>query len=130
MYFTVTQILAPSSFFKKMRDVKSMRWIDTRVNFQNFRKEAPKKSKSWTLSEQLATLQAPSVLTRLPLIIQMNGRLVIKLDRCNTGRYRHLTGQSANMFSVLFYIFNKPHKMKERWKIKGHAQAVQHSSLH
>lgn len=107
--------------------------IHLRVNFQNFRKEAPKKSfvPPWTLSEQLATLRkAPSVLTRLPLIIRMNGRLVIKQDRCNTGRYSHLAGQSTNMFSALLYIFNKPHKMKERWKIKGRAQAVQHSSRH
>ncbi len=39
---------------------KLMRWIDARVNFQNFRKEAPKKYfvPSWTFSEQLATLQA------------------------------------------------------------------------
>lgn len=36
-------------------------------------------------------------------------------------------GQSANMFSALLYIFNKPHKLKERWKIKAeHGQLSIH----
>lgn len=80
-----------------------------------------------------ATLQATesSLCTHtLAFNNRMNGRLVIKRDRCNPWRYSHLAGQSANMFSALLYIFNKPHKMKEGWKIKGRAQAVQHSSRH
>lgn len=39
-------------------------------------------------------------------------------------RYSNLVGQSTNMFSGLFYIFNKPHKMKAGRKIKSRAPAV------
>lgn len=59
-----------------------------------------------------------------PLIKEMNSELVMKWNRCNMERYSNLVGQSTNMFSGLFYIFNKPHKMKARWKIKSRAPPV------